>query len=315
MGSPWLRQRLPWNTKVFALRALKPIVKWAGGKSRLLPELRARLPKAIGTYTEPFSGGAALFFDLAGRREIAFERAVLTDRNEDLIACYRAVRDDVDGVIAALRHYKYDAELYYATRERDPRGLSDVERGARLLFLNHTCFNGLWRVNASGKFNVPFGRYKNPRICDEEGLRLASAALAGVALEVADFHEVTERLGPGDFAYFDPPYVPVSDTADFTAYASGGFGPADQARLVEDFRRLRERGVRAMLSNADTAGTRALYADFAVHVVRAPRAINSDPTKRGETTEVLVLNWGRPGLYGAAPPPSAARARAKAKSA
>jgi DNA adenine methylase len=264
-------------------------VKWAGGKSRLLPEIGARLPQAIRTYAEPFAGGAALFFSLAAGKR--FKRAILTDRNEDLVACYRAVRDDVDGLIEALSQYRYDADLFYATRKRDPRGMSDVERGARLIFLNHTCFNGLWRVNASGKFNVPFGRYKNPRILDEDGLKAASRALAKVDIEVGDFVHAVARLKKGDFAYFDPPYVPVSDTADFTAYASGGFGPADQMRLVDQFRELRERGVRAMLSNADTEATRELYAEFTVHVVKAARAINSDPSKRGETTELLVLNW------------------------
>jgi len=284
----------------------KPIVKWAGGKSRLLPELQSRVRAARGgirTYAEPFAGGAALFFALAGerlegkRKRRPFERAVLSDRNEDLVACYRAVRDDVDAVIEALQQYRYDAELYYATRELDPSRMSEVERGARLIFLNRTCFNGLWRVNASGKFNVPFGRHANPRIVDKERLEAASRALQGVDIEVADFCKTTRDLGESDFVYFDPPYVPVSETADFTSYASGGFGSDDQARLVAEFRALRARGVRAMISNADTEETRALYADFPVYVVRAPRLINRDATKRGDTNELLVLNWGRRGLY------------------
>ncbi|WP_394822866.1 DNA adenine methylase [Pendulispora albinea] len=281
----------------------KPIVKWAGGKSRLLPELQARLPGSIRTYAEPFAGGAALFFALAGERLAkkrggrTYKRAILADRNEDLVACYRAVRDHVDSLIDALGRYHYDADLFYATRELDPTKMDDVERGARLIFLNRTCYNGLWRVNASGKFNVPFGRHINPRILDEEGLRAASRALQGVDLRVADFNDVTRSLGEGDFVYFDPPYVPVSGTADFTSYASGGFGASDQERLARELVALRDRGAMVMLSNADTAETRSLYAGFATYVVRAPRFINSDPTKRGDTNELLVVSWDRPGLY------------------
>jgi DNA adenine methylase len=273
----------------------KPIVKWAGGKSRLLPELREQLPKKIGTYVEPFSGGAALFFALAsekGPRGRRFERAILVDRNEDLIACYRAVRDQVEQVIDALAAYRYEPEMYYATRDLDPSAMSDVERGARFLFLNRTCYNGLWRVNSRGRFNVPFGRYKNPRIVRKEELRAASIALQATELAVGDFMAGTQSLGKGDFVYFDPPYVPVSNTADFTAYASGGFSQDDQERLVAELRRLRKAGAKAMLSNADTAETRALYREFSVSVVTCSRSINSDPDKRGDTTELIVTSWG-----------------------
>ena len=278
----------------------KPIVKWAGGKTRLLPELLQRIPKEVRTYAEPFAGGAALFFALApgidsGIRTV--RRAVLADQNEELIACYRAVKDDVDAVIAALGAYRYDKELFYETRDRDTSKMSDVERAARLLFLNRTCFNGLWRVNASGRFNVPFGRYKNPRILDEARLRTASVALARTKLVLGDFAHATRALGAGDFAYFDPPYAPVSKTAAFTTYARGGFDHDDQLRLVAEVRRLRERGALAMLSNADTPETRALYADFAVHVVYVPRPINSDITKRGDAREVIVTSWGKKGVY------------------
>jgi DNA adenine methylase len=277
----------------------RPIVKWAGGKSKLLPELLERVPTDIRTYAEPFAGGAALFFAVAGDRSRAVRRAVLADQNDELVACYRAVRDDVEALIRALGKYRYDRDMFYAARDRETAGLSDVERGARLLFLNHTCFNGLWRVNASGKFNVPFGQYKKPRILDADGLRSASAALSGVAIEKRDFAEVTRGLGAGDFVYLDPPYVPLSKTASFTAYASSGFGPADQERLARELLALRERGVFAMLSNADTPETRALYRDFAVHVVRAPRSINSNGNQRGETSELLVVSWEPAGLYGA----------------
>ena len=185
----------------------KPIVKWAGGKHRLIGELQKYLPETIDTYVEPFAGGAALFFALASdERGPRFKRAVLADRNEELVACYRAVKHDVAAVIDALGAYKYDRELYYQTRDLDTEAMSDVERAARLIFLNHTCFNGLWRVNASGKFNVPFGRYSNPRIVDAEGLREASRALAWAEILHVDFataprgHDVAEMESDDLFA-------------------------------------------------------------------------------------------------------------------
>lgn len=273
----------------------RPIVKWAGGKWRLKKHLLARVPAKIATYAEPFVGGAALFLALTneagetGRRR--FERAVLADANVDLVTCYRVVRDRVEALIEALRGYRYDRELFYATRERDPHTLSDVDRAARLLFLNRTCFNGLWRVNASGKFNVPFGRYQNPKILQEDRLRAASAALAGADVRAGDFMDVTRHLGEGDFVYFDPPYAPLSRTSDFTAYAAGGFGREDQLRLRDELSRLRDAGVLALLSNADTPETRELYADFTVHAIQAPRSIHADATKRGPTTELLVSTW------------------------
>jgi DNA adenine methylase len=279
---------------------VKPIVKWAGGKSRLLPELIQRVPGEIGTYVEPFAGGAALFFALAGdaaagRR--SFNRAVLCDENEELVACYRAVRDGVEGVIGALGAYRYDRDLYYETRDRDARTMTDVDRAARLIFLNHTCFNGLWRVNAAGRFNVPFGRYKNPRILDADGLRAASAALARAEMMEGDFPLATRKLGPGDFVYLDPPSAPTSKTASFTAYAAEGFDVSDHERVRDEVRALRDRGVLAMISNADTKEMRALYKEFAVYVVSAPRSISSDGAKRGDARELLVTSWGMKGIY------------------
>ena len=195
------------------------------------------------------------------------------------------------------RGFRHDEDEYYRVRDEDPRTLTDAARGARLIFLNRTCFNGLWRVNRSGKFNVPFGRYTNPRIVDAEGLRAASAALARAEVLTADFADVTRSLGPGDFVYFDPPYVPVSKTASFTSYAKGGFGPDDQRRLADELARLRTAGVAAVLSNADTALTRDLYRDFAVHLVTSARAINSRASGRGPVGELVVTSWGAPGVH------------------
>jgi DNA adenine methylase len=289
----------------------KPIVKWAGGKTKLLDELRRRAPSQIKTYVEPFAGGAALFFALADDPSRTFERAILADRNEDLIACYRAVKDDVEALIGALGEFRHDEDEYYRVRAQDPTAMSDTARGARLIYLNRTCFNGLWRVNRAGKFNVPFGRYENPRIVDPEGLRAASKALARADVRAADFGEVTAGLGPGDFVYFDPPYVPVSKSASFTSYAQGGFGVAEQDRLVQELARLRERGVAAVLSNADTESTRDLYRDFSMHLVTAARAINSRGAGRGRVGELIVTSWGPPGVQvDTAPPVVVASARA-----
>ncbi len=287
---------------------VKPIVKWAGGKTRLLGELLQRVPTRFGTYAEPFAGGAALFFALAGEARAprgtgarggggrVFAGAILGDQNDELVACYRAVQRSVGKVITALREYRHDRELFYETRDRATSAMSDVERAARLIFLNRTCYNGLWRVNASGKFNVPFGRYKNPRILDEDGLRAASRALRGAEILHADFTSVTGRLRAGDFVYLDPPYVPLSKTAGFTSYAKAGFDAPDQERLARELHALKKRGVMAMLSNADTPETRALYRGFALTVVPVPRSINSDPRKRGNTSELIVTTYGPPGV-------------------
>jgi DNA adenine methylase len=293
----------------------KPIVKWAGGKSRLVPQLLARVPPEVGTYVEPFAGGAALFFALQasvslGTRRV--DRFVLCDRNEELMATYRAVQREVEAVIAALGAYRYDRDLFYEVRARDTRGASDVERAARLLFLNRTCFNGLWRVNADGRFNVPFGRYKNPRFLQPDALREASAALAGVELVCGDFADVTATLGAGDFVYFDPPYAPLTKTALFTDYTAGGFGADEQGRLARELGRLCRAGALAMLSNADTEATRALFRAFACERLYAPRAINSDPSKRGDAAELLVTSWGPPRGRRAAVGAAAARAPRRA---
>jgi DNA adenine methylase len=278
----------------------KPIVKWAGGKSRLLGDLLAHVPTDIGTYAEPFAGGAALFFALASERSRGlrkFKRAVLADRNEELVALYTAIRDDVSAVIDALGAFHHDRDLFYAVRAQETHGMSDVERAARFMFLNRTCFNGLWRVNSGGRFNVPFGKYKNPRILDEDGLRAASRALAGVEIVSRDFGDVTRRLGKRDFVYLDPPYVPVSRTASFTAYAKDGFTPQDQERLATELHALKRRGAKAMLSNADTRTTRDLYDGLALHVVRAPRSISCDGANRGDAGELVVTTWESPGIH------------------
>jgi len=260
-----------------------------GGKGRLLPELLARLPVSFADYHEPFIGGGAVFFALSTTRGPG--RSSLSDANPALIEVYRALRDDVDGVIAALRLHRYDRDHYYRVRAQRPEALTLAERAARVIYLNKTCYNGLYRENRAGQFNVPFGRYANPTICDEPNLRAASAVLQGVDIACRPFPTVLDAARPGDFVYFDPPYVPVSATANFTAYNRHGFGPDDQRRLRDVFAALAGRGVRAMLSNSDTPLVRELYAGFRVEQVFAARAVNSRANGRGKVAEVLVLNY------------------------
>jgi len=266
----------------------RPFLKWAGGKGQLLDQFRPLLPREHRSYFEPFVGAAALFFSLLGRRR---GKAVLSDVNRELIDCYLAVQTRVDDVIRALAAHVYDSDHYYRVRDVDPAGISLPERAARTIYLNKAGYNGLYRVNRAGRFNVPFGRYTNPLLCDADNLRACSGALAGVRLKVRDFEEVLAHAKEGDFVYFDPPYVPVSVTAGFTSYAAGGFEWPEQERLAGVFARLASAGVRVMLSNSDTPAVRRLYAGFRIDTVSAPRSINSNATRRGRVGEVVVRNF------------------------
>jgi|SRR5580698_4443532 DNA adenine methylase len=266
----------------------RPFLKWAGGKGQLLEQLRPLLPRRFRRYFEPFAGGAALFFSLRPRQ------ALLADVNAELIDCYVAARDEVDALIEALGRYRYGAEDYYRTRAIDRTSLPLAERAARTIYLNKTGYNGLYRVNRAGKFNVPMGRYSNPLVCDAANLRACSKALEGIDLRVADFEEIASRAKAGDFVYFDPPYVPVSDTADFTSYVPGGFGPDQQRRLARVFAKLARRGVHAMLSNSDTPTVRELYRGFRIDAVLAARYINSRGSRRGKVGEVVVTSFAAP---------------------
>ena len=266
----------------------RPFLKWAGGKGQLLPELLARLPQRFRGYHEPFVGGGALFFELRalGRLEGAIH---LTDRNPPLIDTYESVCTDVDAVIRRLRRHRNDEAEFYRVRAQDPRRLSPTARAARVIYLNRTCYNGLYRENRSGGFNVPFGRYVNPAICDAENLRAVAAALRGVRLSCTSYESVVDRVEPGDLVYFDPPYQPVSATSSFTAYHRDGFGAADQERLRDLCATLAARGVHVVLSNSDTPFVRRLYRGFRVDQVHASRAINSRADRRGKVAEVIVV--------------------------
>lgn len=288
----------------------RPILKWAGGKSRLVSEITKRLPAVIDTYYEPFIGGAAVFFALASERR--FKKAILSDKNPDLIELYRAIRSDVEGVIRALEAYRYDEEEYYRVRDSKPPR-HPVERAARLIFLNKTGYNGLYRVNRSGQFNVPFGRYKNPKICDPVNLRAAARALQVAEILDGDFAKISRKARAGDAVYFDPPYLPVSKTANFTAYDRHAFELLDHQRLAEHVGKLEERKVAVLLSNSDTPTTRALFSAFHVETVSVRRAINSNAEKRGPVSELLVSTRACPSARQRSVAAKAGRARAAKK--
>jgi DNA adenine methylase len=268
-----------------------PIVKWAGGKSKLLPELIARLPATWNRYYEPFVGGAALFF------KIAPERAVLGDVNADLIAMYRGVADELPAVTRLLRVHqrRYSADHFYRTRtlwNTRRASWTLAARASSFIFLNRACFNGLWRVNRAGEFNVPFGRYTNPPICMPEVLGAAHTALQHAELRAGDYRATLRDAKRGDFVYLDSPYAPVSATSSFTSYASGGFGENDQRELAATARALVARGCHVLLTNSDTPLVRSLYAGFQLDRVKCPRSINSDASARGNVDE-LIIYWKR----------------------
>ncbi|HZU82236.1 MAG TPA: DNA adenine methylase [Polyangiaceae bacterium] len=265
------------------LQRARPFLKWAGGKRQLVELLLRRAPSDPATYFEPFVGGGALFFALSPRR------AVLADVNARLVRAYRGVKGHVDEVIRLLRSYPHTPDFYYRLREERVDGASDAEVAAWFIYLNKTGYNGLYRVNRDDRFNVPFGRYANPNICDETTLRACSAALSRAELVVDDFAAVVERAQPGDFVYFDPPYVPMSSTSSFTSYTSRGFGAAEQARLRDAARALKGRGVRVLLSNSSAPLVRELYAQgFDVTEVTATRPVNSKASARGAVVELLI---------------------------
>ena len=266
-------------------RIPRPFLKWAGGKNQLLPVLLKKLPKFTGRYHEPFVGGGALFFELAN------PQSRISDLNQELIDCYTIVRDQPEALISILKEYIYTKDFYYSVRAKLPEELDIVTRAARTIYLNRTGFNGLYRVNSKGLFNVPMGRYKNPRICNEENLLGCAKALKSAIIECCSFETVLDVSKPGDFVYLDPPYIPLSNTANFTAYEKSGFGMENQEKLRDVFAGLTEKGVFAMLSNAFVPWIETAYAAFNIYKAAAVRLVNSDATKRGEVTEVVVTNY------------------------
>jgi DNA adenine methylase len=280
-------------------RALpRPFLKWAGGKSQLLPELDKVLIRNFNAYHEPFLGGGALSLALFRQERLAGHRVRLADGNAELMDTWRILRDRTEEVIEQLRLHRYDKTHYYSVRALNPAELAPEQRAARLIFLNHTCFNGLYRVNQKGRFNVPFGRYKNPTICDEPNLRAVARALQGVELDTADFVEILSQAAPGDLVYFDPPYVPLSATSHFADYLPDGFTLENHARLARVFAELAGRGVHVILSNSDTPWVRECYRDFAITAVPARRNINCNKAGRGKVSELSISSDSPPGDLG-----------------
>lgn len=268
----------------------RPFLKWAGGKRSLMHEILARLPEGpIEMFIEPFLGGGAVFLELA--RQGRIRQAILNDRNPELVHTWRMVRRDPEGLIEAIRQWTVDEATYYHVRdELEPAALSDVDRAARVMWLNRTCFNGLYRKNRRGKFNVPFGRYKRVNIVDEDNLRAVSAALQSVTIHDFDFESVLLMAGPGAVVYCDPPYWPVSKTASFNRYDGLSFAEAEQTRLAESFAALEAQGAYGVLSNSWTEETLALYARCGLFIdqVHCRRSINSRGDRRGKVPEVMV---------------------------
>ena len=299
----------------------KPFLKWVGGKTQLLPELVARLPidfsETVRVYSEPFVGGGALLWRILSRPN-RLERVVINDLNPDLANAYRVIQSRVEDLIASLQDLQRDYQALSAEESRKEFFLSirtaynqsagkpttdAVRRAAQMLFLNRTCFNGLYRVNAKGSFNVPFGRYAKPQICDEETLRADSAALVGVEIQNGDFATAVSDASSDWFVYFDPPYRPLSLTSSFCDYTQGGFDDNEQRRLASLCRDLDHNGARWLLSNSDPKGCDSndtffdeLYAGFYIQGVQATRMLNANPAKRGKLGELLISNYANGGL-------------------
>lgn len=273
----------------------KPFVKWVGGKRQLLKQFRnlglyppSKFDISRNTYHEPFVGGGAVFFDLLPKK------AFLSDLNNELVVTYNVIKNDVENLIRSLKKHKLGKEYFLKIRAQKPEKLSDLDIATRFVYLNRTCFNGMYRVNSKGGFNVPFGKYSNPLICDENNLRKASKALKNVEIKKQDYKEVLKKAKKGDFVYFDPPYYPVSKTASFTSYTSEVFLDKEQIELRDTFVELHKRGCFVMLSNSDTPLINKIYSKskgLRITKVQAGRAINSDASKRGKITEVLVTNY------------------------
>lgn len=269
-----------------------PVLKWVGGKRQLMDEIVPLLPKSYTTYYEPFIGGGAVLFELQP------DKAVINDVNGELINLYNTIKDDVELLIEDLRKHENTSEYFYKIRELDRNKeeydiLTNVEKASRVIYLNKTCFNGLFRVNKAGEFNSPYGKYKNPNIVDEVTLRAVSKYFnrANIKIINGDFEECLKGVRKGSFVYLDPPYDPVSSSANFTGYDKGGFNRDEQIRLKKICDKLNKRGVKFLLSNSSTEFIKDLYKEYDIKIVKAKRAINSNGNSRGEVDEVLVRNY------------------------
>jgi len=274
----------------------KPFVKWAGGKRQLIPILNENLPPSMGTYFEPFLGGGALLFHILVER--SGQRCGISDLNSDLVLAYTTIRDKPEELIVSLKNHsknyqKNSKSYYYTVRDTNPR--SAIEKTSRLLFLNRTCFNGLYRVNKKGKFNVPLGRYTNPNIVNEENIRSVSQVLQShrVSIKCRDFGAVLEEVKKHDLVYFDPPYQPVSDTANFTSYTNNSFTSEDLKRLANLCLKLDSKGCKVILSNSFSHEVADMFTEkqWKIKKIAANRSINSNSKKRTGHFELLIKNY------------------------
>lgn len=269
-----------------------PVVKWVGGKRQLLQSFEPLFPKRITSYCEPFVGGGAVLFSLQPKT------AYINDINEDLILVYETIKNNAEELILELKKHPNNEEHFYSVRDWDRdrtvyHQMSDVQKAARFIYLNKTCYNGLFRVNNAGEFNSPFGHYKNPNIVNEPTIRAVSHyfSQATIKFTSVDYCQILERIPKGTFVYLDPPYDPISSTANFTGYARGGFNRDEQIRLRECCDDLTKRGIKFMLSNSATDFIKEQYSNYNITIVRAKRAINSNAAKRGQVDEVVVRNY------------------------
>ncbi len=273
----------------------KPFVKWVGGKRQLLAQFKAlslypppKFNKMQNTYFEPFLGGGAVFFDLMPKK------AILSDLNLELVITYQVIKNEVEALISRLKLHEIEKEYFFALRDLNPHELSSLEVASRFIYLNRTCFNGLYRVNKKGEFNVSFGSYKNPNVCDETNLRKVASVLKSAKIEHSDYNSILIQAQKKDFIYLDPPYDPINNTSKFTSYTNSKFGQEEQIQLSETIEILHKRGCFVMLSNSNTDFIKNLYADlqgFKIHEVFANRAVNSNPEKRGKVSEVVIKNY------------------------
>lgn len=274
-------------------KLVAPFLKWVGGKRQLMPSIVEHLPQNINDYKyiEPFIGGGAVLFNLQPKN------AIINDFNEELINVYQVIKNNLDELIADLKKHKNEADYFYSIRSLDRNGefkkLTAVKRASRIIFLNKTCFNGLYRVNNAGEFNSPFGRYKNPNIVNEPTLKAVNKFLNNNNIEInsGDYSEILKQADKKCFVYLDPPYHPISESSNFTGYVQGGWNIYDQIDLKTACDELHKRGVKFLLSNSSADFIKDLYKDYKITIVKANRAINSNGADRGEVDEVLIRNY------------------------
>ncbi|MGB0880933.1 MAG: DNA adenine methylase [Polaribacter sp.] len=272
-------------------KLISPFLKWVGGKRQLMPAIKELIPKNYSNYYEPFIGGGAVLFNLQPKK------AVINDFNKELINVYKTIKENPEALISDLKTHKNESDYFYdlraLDREENFKNLSTIKKASRVIYLNKTCYNGLYRVNNSGEFNSPFGRYKNPNIVNETTIKAVSKYLntSDITILNNDFEEALKGIKKESFVYFDPPYDPVSTSSNFTGYVQGGFDIYEQVRLKDLCDTLDKKGVKFLLSNSATQFIEDLYKDYKISYVKANRSINSNGKKRGEIDEVLIRNY------------------------